>query len=105
MTPEEEKKHQEQVSALASLLNQIPDVRRHDEDEATQGEIMAHGLTDIADEADEILYLVNLLRSPNMSESKRLEVLRDIGEALGHIDYHIHDMAFFDTYIDEEIEN
>lgn len=109
MTPdeknEEDKKRDARIKALSGLLNRLPAVREHDEDKETQASIMAHGLTDIAEEADEICYLVDILKSPNMTDVRRLEVLNEIGEALRHLDYHVHDMAFYDAYVDEEIEN
>ena len=104
MTPEEEKQDEARIKALAKLLNRLPDVRAHDEEKETQASIMAYGLTDMADEADEVRYLFDLLRSPNMTDAKRLETLKELGEAIRHLDYHIHDMAFFDDYVDGEVE-
>ena len=97
----EEKREDAKIDALAALLERLPEVRKHNEQEDTQADIMAFGLIDIAEEADDLRAMVEHLRRDDLTDEQRLELLKDIGESLRHIDYHIHDMAFYDEYVDE----
>jgi len=98
---EREREDEKEIRALAEQLERLPEVREHDVHEEKQSEIMAYGLADIAEEATEVGQLFERLRGPGLTDEQRLEALKDMGEALRHLDYHIHDMAFFDAYVDD----
>jgi len=91
----------ERLKALRASLERIPEVRRFDAPGESQADTLAHAISDIEEACrevtDEVLpRLVEELDSPGGVR----DALGDLGEALAHILYHVHDAEYYRYVID-----
>src|SRR5712671_2405310 len=93
-----------EIETLADLLDRLADVTQFDEREQKQAVVVAEGLTHISESVTGFQDLLTQLKAPGLSDDERLDLLWDLGEELRHMDEHIHDMAYFDSQINDEEE-
>lgn len=95
-------KENDGIDDLTDQLDRLADVTQFDEGTQKEAAIVAEGLTHISESIAGFQDLFARLRAPGLSDDERLDLLWDLGEELRHIDEHIHDMAYFDSQINDE---
>jgi hypothetical protein len=98
----EPKKETQAIHALAEQLDRLVDVTQFDEGGQKQADIVAEGLAHISESLSGFQELFARLQAPGLTDEEKLDLLWDLGEELRHVDEHIHDMAYFDSQINDE---
>lgn len=92
----------EQQRGLIKRLSELQSVRQFDIAGEPQAATLVHSLTDLEQSFQRILDdILPRLRDDTLSAEGLEDVLREIGEELRHVLYHIRDPKYFDYLIED----
>lgn len=97
-----ERNETKDIEALTEQLDRLADVTQFDKGDQRQAPIVAEALSHISGSMTVFQGLFDQLRAKGLTDDERLDLLWDLGEELRHIDEHVHEMAYFDSQINDE---